>query len=243
MIYKMRKLILILIFSISLCSVWASSYNVQKPQGFKYSQIGSDEEVLFILDFSNSMTEELEGKRKVDLMVETMSQILPLVNRNIPVGLRVYGNRMGITQYDACHASSLLVPIAPGNTQQIQDKLAKTKPRGMTPITYSLQKAVDIDFMGFNGKKHIVLLTDGGENCDESPCTWAMKLIQKRKDVNIDVIAFNMFDKDDLDQLECTALVTGGKFNSTNTKADLVKSLQNSLNIKKQVNATIKMNP
>lgn len=242
----MKKIVLILILLAFVGSVWAntnSHYNLYKPPEYKFSQQDSGDNVLFVLDFSNSMSEEIDGKRKVDLMIDTMSQILHSINKNLNVGLRVYGNRMGITQYDACRASSLLVPISPGTTEQIGEKLAKTKPRGMTPITYSLKQAVGSDFLGFNGKKHIILLTDGGENCDESPCTWAMELIKTRKDVNIDVIAFNMFEKEDLDQLECTALVTGGKFTSTNTHAGLVKSLQNSLNIKKQVNATIKMNP
>lgn len=244
----MKKIVLIFIFIflVFVGSVWAKTinpYTLYKPQDFKSHEFKEEEKVLFILDFSNSMTEELEGKRKVDLMVDTMSQILPFVNKNLWAGLRVYGHRVGITQYDACRASSLLVPILPNTSEQIREKLARTKPHGMTPITYSLKRAVDSDFIGFNGRKHIILLTDGGENCDESPCVWAMDLIKKRKDVNIDVIAFNLFDKDDIDQLECTAHVTGGKYNTANNSQALVRSLQNTLNMKKQVGASIKVNP
>ena len=169
-------------------SAWAASYNVYQPnqldqtRGFNPLSGDVDEKVLFILDFSQSMTEEIEGKKKVELMLNTMAQILPSINKKTQVGLRVYGHRMGFTQYDACKASSLLVPISAGSENQIEEKLYKTHPRGMTPITYSLKKAVDSDFIGFNGQKHIILLTDGGENCDESPCTWAMELIKTRKD-------------------------------------------------------------
>jgi Ca-activated chloride channel family protein len=176
-------------------------------------------------------------------MLSTMKEILPTINKNTWVGLRVYGQRMGFTQYDACKASTLLVPIAPGSEDFIQEKLTKTHPRGMTPITYSLKKAVESDFIGYTGKKHIILLTDGGENCDESPCTWVMELIKTRKDVKIDVIAFNISERDDLDQLECTALVTAGKFYSANTAADLAHSLQKSLNTSKKVDAKIITNP
>ena len=94
------------------------------------------------------------------------------------------------------------------------------KPRGMTPITYSLKQAVNKDFLGYSGKKHIILLTDGGENCDESPCTYVLDLIKFRKDITIDVIAFNINDEDDLSQLECTSLVTSGNFT-------MLKQLQN----------------
>lgn len=240
----MKKILLVIVLFIFAAAVWAESYNVYKPNQFNQTRFDTpDEKILFILDFSQSMTEEIDGKQKVDLMLDTMAQILPYVNKKAWVGLRVYGHKMGFTQYDACKASSLLVPITPASAMQIQTKLAKTNPRGMTPITYSLKKAVDSDFIGFNGQKHIILLTDGGENCDESPCTWAMELIKTRKDVKIDVIAFNISDEDDLDQLQCTALVTTGKFHTANTSAELVKSLQKSLNIHKQVEAKIIQNP
>lgn len=241
-----RRVFCLIIFTIFIFTpmVWAVSYNVYKPNEFNQTRFDApDEKILFILDFSQSMTEEIDGKEKVELMLDTMAQILPYINQKAWVGLRVYGHKMGFTQYDACKASSLLVPVTPASSDQIQLKLSKTHPRGMTPITYSLKKAVDSDFIGFNGKKHIILLTDGGENCDESPCTWAMEFIKTRKDVKIDVIAFNISDKDDLDQLQCTALVTTGKFYTANTSADLVKSLQKSLNIHKQVEAKIIQNP
>lgn len=240
----MRKFIFICVFFIFAGAVLAQSYNVYQPGEFGSGKFENpDEKVLFILDFSQSMTEEIGGKRKVDLMLKTMGQILPTINKKAWVGMRVYGHRNGFTQYDACKASTLLVPITPSSTGEIQAKLAKTHPRGMTPITYSLKKAVDDDFAGFNGKKHIILLTDGGENCDESPCTWVMELVKTRKDVKIDVIAFNVSDKDDLDQLQCTALVTTGKFYTANTAAELAKGLQKSLNIHKQVDAKIILNP
>ncbi len=240
----MKKFMFIFIFLILSANVLASSYNVYQPDEFGHNKFDKpDEKILFILDFSSSMTEELDGERKIDLMLQTMAQILPTLNKRTWAGLRVYGHRMGFTQYDACKASTLLVPITPASTIRMQEKLSKTNPRGMTPITYSLKKAVDSDFLGFDGKKHIILLTDGGENCDESPCLWAMELIKTRKDVKIDVIAFNISDKDDLDQLKCTALVTTGKFHSAKTAAELVRSLQKSLNIQKQVNAKIIPNP
>lgn len=240
----MKKMLFLILSLFCATCVWAESYKVFSPKEFSRSHpIDFDEKILFILDFSNSMEEEIGGEKKVDLMLQTMAQILPTINKKTWVGMRVYGHRMGFTQIDACKASTLLVPISPASTNIIQAKLSKTHPRGMTPITYSLKKAVDLDFANFPGQKHIILLTDGGENCDESPCLWAMELIKTRKDVRIDVIAFNVSNKDDLDQLNCTALVTTGKFYSAKTAAELMNSLQNSLNRKKQVDAKIIINP
>jgi len=240
----MKTFILLLCICIGLNAALAENYSVYKPNQFKQNKLDNfDEKILFILDFSQSMNETIDGEKKVDLMLKTMTQILPTINRKTEVGLRVYGHRMGFTQYDACKASALLVPITAESKYQIEEKLSKTHPRGMTPITYSLKKAVESDFLGFSGQKHIILLTDGGENCDESPCLWAMELIKTRKDVKIDVIAFNISNKDDLDQLQCTALVTTGKFHTANTAAELARSLQTVVKSSKKVEAKIIQNP
>lgn len=230
----MRILILLLLLCLP---AFAGNYNVYRSGNVP--DMSEDERVLFILDFSNSMSEYLNGKRKVDLMIDTMKSILPNLNSNVSVGLRVYGHRMGFTPMEACRASTLMSPIARSNAMNVGESLEKVKPRGMTPITYSLKQAVKNDFIGFTGKKHIILLTDGGENCDESPCKYVMELIKIRKDINIDVIAFNIDDEEDLEQLECTSLVTSGKFYNAKTAADLVRSLNNSVNSFKSVDAKI----
>ena len=232
----MKKLI-VFICLISL-PVLASDYGVFRPDNYRYSA-ENGEMTLFILDFSNSMTEYLDGVTKAQLMLDTMRQILPSISKNSRVGLRVYGHKMGFTPIEACRASSLIVPITQNNSTNIAGALGSVESRGMTPITFSLKQAVKNDFIGFTGKKHIILLTDGGENCDESPCKYVMELIKVRKDVTIDVIAFNIDNPDDLDQLECTALVTSGKFYTANTAAELARSLNNSLNVHKEVDAKI----
>lgn len=237
MTFFKHSYILSLIAFLFIIPVFASGYNVHRPDNLP--GIEQDERLLFILDFSNSMEEYLDGKRKVDLMIDTMKNLLPGINPNISVGLRVYGHRMGFTPFEACRASTLISPIEANNGINMRNSLLDIKPKGMTPITYSLKQAVKNDFLGFTGKKHIILLTDGGENCDESPCSYVLELIKIRKDIKIDVIAFNIDNEDDLAQLECTSMVTSGKFYNAKNAQSLVRSLNNSINTVKKVEAKI----
>ena len=233
----MKKIIVTYLIFFCVNIAFAENYKVQSPDNPSIEI--KNEQTLFILDFSNSMNEYLNSKRKVDIMLDTMRNILPKINPQSLVGMRAYGYRMGVTPYDSCKASKLMVPITKGGNYLVSKQIEKTKAIGMTPITYSLKSALNKDFKYFNGQKHIILLTDGGENCDESPCTFMTKNLRFYPDVKIDVIAYDISNQDDISQLECVALVTRGQFYTANTAAELANSLNNSLNIEKEVEGKI----
>lgn len=222
------------------------SYKIYTPQTFgevatNVQKARQDEQILFIVDFSNSMNDYIAGVPKVDLARSTLAEILPKIPPNVKTGLRVYGHKAGFTYYQGCQASNLTVPLACNNYQQIMGSLYQTNAIGWTPITYSLKQAINNDFKNTNGKKHIILLTDGGENCDESPCTYAINLMKTRDDVVIDVIAFDVHDVEANNQLRCTALTTSGKFLNANSADDLANSLFETLGISKDVKGSIKI--
>ncbi len=237
-----KKITLILVFIfiviISITSSLANgiNYNVYKPQSYSASNISiPKEQVLFILDCSNSMNENLGEKTKIKMAVHTLSQLLPRLSSEIAVGLRVYGHKNGFLPAQSCTASELVTPISQSNASAVQNRLSTLVARGWTPITYSLKQAVSYDFAGYVGPKRIILLSDGGENCDESPCDYAIDLMSRRDDIKIDVIAFNIDDEEANNQLKCVALATSGKFHSANTSAELMNSLMDSMNIEKDV--------
>lgn len=213
------------------------AYEVYTPQDYSYSLNG--DKLLFVVDFSNSMSEYLEHKTKVNQVKEMMRFILPQISPETRVGMRVYGHTCNLIAYNACRSSELRVPLGFSNASRIVDNLSTLRPRGMTPITYSLKQAVNKDLAGYDGIKHIILLTDGGENCDESPCDYSIELIRTRKDIKIDVIAFNVHDSDDLAQLRCTADVTGGHFSEANTRAELFRTMEEMILPHKSVEAMI----
>lgn len=230
----MKKVFLFLLIVLIL-PVFA--YEVFLPQDYKYQQMG--DKLLFIVDFSNSMGEYLEHKTKASQIKTLMANILPQIDSDTEVGVRVYGHTCNIFAFNACRSSELLVPLGLNNSAQINSAIAKLRPRGMTPITYSLKQGINKDLNDKNGVKHIILLTDGGENCDESPCDYAIELMKKRRDIKIDVIAFNVHDSEDLDQLKCVADVTSAKFMHADTNAELVQSMQELILPHKKVEALL----
>ncbi len=237
----MKNLFFIILMSFLVSNAIFANDNYKVYDYGNYSKINTNqnEKILFIMDYSNSMNEFLGNARKLELMQSTVSDIVRSVNPDTEIGLRVYGHRLGFSPYECCRASKLVVPIYSNNAVNISDAVFKTKARGMTPITYSLKKAVEKDFADFSGKKHIILLSDGGENCDESPCDYVMKNLAKRKDFKIDVIAFNINNRDDINQLKCVSAVTSGKFYTANTKGELVNALNNTLHVEKDVGGFI----
>ena len=233
----MKKILCLLLFVI----IPVFAYEVYTPENYNYKNSG--DKLLFVVDYSNSMGEYLEHKTKANQVKDMMNYILPRISPSTKVGMRVYGHTCNLLAYNACRSSELVVPLNFANSSAILSKMEKLRPRGMTPITYSLKQAVKDDLDGYEGIKHIILLTDGGENCDESPCKFAMELIRTRRDILIDVIAFNVENEDDLAQLECAALVTSGKFYTANTACELANSLAQSLNSRKEVDAKIIPSP
>ena len=229
----MKKIILFLFFLI----IPVFAYEVFMPDNYTYEK--SNDKLLFVIDFSNSMSEYLGSDTKVNQMKEVIRSVLPKISSDTKIGMRVYGHTCNLIAYNACRSSELIVPLGFNNKENIISSMSQLKPRGMTPITYSLKQAVKKDLEGYEGIKHIILLTDGGENCDESPCDYSIELMKTRRDIKIDVIAFNVEDSDDLAQLKCTADVTGGIFTEADTKAELFRSLENFIIPHKNVEATI----
>lgn len=233
----MRKIILIFLIFFCISTVFAQNYIVQSPNNPKINV--ENEQTLFILDFSNSMNEYINSQKKIDAMLDTIKNVLSEINPQKPIGMRAYGYRIGVTPFDSCKASKLFVPITKGGNTMVSKQIDKMKAVGMTPITYSLKSALTKDFKNLEGQKHIILLTDGGENCNESPCTFMTKNLRYHPDVKIDVIAYDIRNPDDISQLECVALVTRGKFYTADTTAELKNSLNNSINVKKEVEGKI----
>ena len=187
----------------------APNFTYSTPDTYQYKPLpvdkNSSEEILFIVDFSNSMNEHIAGQTKLDIAVSTMKDILQQIPKHAKVGFRAYGHKTGFTPRQSCTASQLISPIQQNNAVNIYTKIDSINAVGWTPITYSLKQAAFFDFKDTTTKKRIILISDGGENCDESPCDFIIELMKQRDDIRIDVIALAVGDRDANNQLKCVA--------------------------------------
>ncbi|MEW5820546.1 MAG: VWA domain-containing protein [Cyanobacteriota bacterium] len=204
----------------------------------------SEERVLIILDLSKSMNESLQtNETKIEVAKKAVTDVISSLPDDTSIGLRVYGHKSGFLGMNQCSKTELIAPIKPYNKETILDKVKDLEPNGVTPIAYSLKKAIG-DFKGFEGSKRIVLISDGLETCNGDPCSFAKRLRSEGLNIKIDVISFGKNIKNfSIDsQLQCIALATQGQFSRAETHIDLVKAINNSVRVDKQIHWTIKPN-
>lgn len=134
--------------------------------------------ILFLLDGSGSMNGVWEGdKSRMEAAKEILTRLVDSlrVNPNLELALRVYGHRYP-RQSNNCQDTRLEVPFAARNHDAIINKLSDIKPKGVTPITYSMEQAAG-DFPATAGYRNIlILITDGIESCGGDPCAASIAL-------------------------------------------------------------------
>lgn len=120
------------------------------------------------------------NQTKIGIAKSILTQIVDSLRQNdkLELALRIYGHR-SIREANNCTDTWLEVPFKPKNHQAIIDKLKELKPKGVTPITYSLEQAAK-DFPASPGYRNIVILiTDGIESCGGDLCATSRELQKK----------------------------------------------------------------
>ncbi len=135
--------------------------------------------ILFLLDGSGSMHARWGNTNRITVAKKVLAETVDSlsVNENLELALRVYGH-----QYEKylkrCNDSKLEVPFGTDNEQAIKNKLRDIKPKGVTPIAYSLEQAAG-DFPEDKARNIIIIITDGIESCDGDPCAVSLELQKK----------------------------------------------------------------
>ncbi|UYM03993.1 vWA domain-containing protein [Solicola gregarius] len=152
-------------------------------------------EMMLVLDSSGSMAEPASGgTTKIDAAKDSLNTVVDDLPSDAPVGLRVYGAEVEFrNQAGACTDSQRVVDIGTDNRDELHDAVASYRPFGETPIGYALEQAAKD--LGSEGKRTIVLVSDGEPTCKPNPCKVAAELAEDGIDMRIDVVGLDVSGK------------------------------------------------
>ena len=138
--------------------------------------------ILFVVDGSGSMKEQIDGKRKFDIAKELLAHVvdsLSTIAGRVEIGVRVFGHQSPRSEQN-CKDSKLELNFGKHYGSEILSMMDGFTPQGFTPIAYSLQLAA-LDFPNDpNTRNAIILITDGVESCEGNPCE-IIELFQEKR--------------------------------------------------------------
>jgi Mg-chelatase subunit ChlD len=183
----------------------------------------SDRAVEIVFDASNSMWGRMHGEPKISVARRILADALAGLPEDLSVSLRVYGHQHAHAERH-CRDSELLVPLASGSREAIRRAIDQFRPRGQTPLAYSLEQVAG-DFGGFRGERAVVLVTDGIESCEGDPVA-AARALQASGATPVHVIGFGLPGEDQDDAaLRGIARASGGRFLTARSADELREAL------------------
>ena len=174
---------------------------------------------MIVLDGSGSMWGQIEGRDKMSIAREALSEIMADMPAASALGLMAYGHR-----YEGrCDDIELLVPVGPENHRAIQESVEQVTPKGKTPLTAAIRQAAGA-LRYADAPATVVVITDGIETCNQDPCALAEELEQTGVAFTAHVVGFGLTAEQGK-QVSCIADATGGRYISAGNAADLRDAL------------------
>jgi Ca-activated chloride channel family protein len=168
---------------------------------------------LIVLDASKSMNEDAgNGGTRLDAAKRAVDALVDRLPAGAPLGLRVYGSKVSeASRAEGCRDTELTVPVGPLDKDRLRSTVDALDGKGRTPIGRSLL-AVPDDLGPAEGRRSVVLVTDGGDNCaPPDPCKAAAQVAKRGVEMSISVVGFQVNDRVRR-QLRCIAAAGGGSY-------------------------------
>ena len=186
-----------------------------------------EKNIELILDASNSMWGQIQGRSKIEIAREVLIKLVRGLPDKINVGLRVYGHRYKLKDRRACKDSELIVQIGKLNKDKMIKIINRIIPRGKTPLVYSILQTPG-DFKNI-GKGTVILISDGIESCNGDINSVASVLKKSGLDLKVHIVGFDIKEQQARKQLEMIAESTGGRYLDAKNSKELLSSLEKTL--------------
>ena len=175
---------------------------------------------VLVLDASGSMWAQLpEGRSRIEVAREVLSEFLDERDAAVPLGVVAYGYR----RKGDCSDIEVIADVAVQPADELGPRLRALMPLGKTPIAEALRKAAAM-IPPTAESAEIVLVTDGLETCGADPCAVAAELAAAGIPIRAHVVGFGL-GEGELAQMTCIAEATGGLLLAPRTGEELRAAL------------------
>jgi hypothetical protein len=185
------------------------------------------ENLVFILDASNSMNKLLYVKTRIEAAKGALIELLGVASGFGRAGLYVYGHRINKADREAsCQDIEAFFPTIPADAAANPDIVSAIEginARGMTPIADALV-TVSNEIVAHGGEGVIVLITDGEETCGGDPLVVAHMLQTLDPQVILHIVGLDI-EPGVRDTLSRMADIAGGRYYEVGSASELYDAL------------------
>ncbi|MEP1045909.1 MAG: VWA domain-containing protein [Anderseniella sp.] len=175
--------------------------------------------VMFVLDASNSMWGQIDGKPKIEIAKTVLKDLTTKMPAGAKMGLIAYGHRFD-RKLNECDDMELMNPIGHFSTKEADNAFSFITPKGQTPIANTLRESAGWLQEQKGQDNTVVLISDGLESCDGDPCAAAKALNDAGVTTKIHVVGFDL-STEQRAKLECISKNGNGKMFAANDAASL----------------------
>lgn len=189
------------------------------------SAIGAVE---LILDASGSMLQKLNGKRRINIAKDAVTNLVKnSLEPGTPFAMRVFGHK----EADSCR-TDLEISLKPLVKNSAISNISSINAKNLakTPIAKSLS-LVSEDLAGIEGKAIIVLVTDGEETCEGDPKQAIQSLKDAGYDIRVNIVGFAIDELALKETFREWANVGNGSYFDAGNAEELGKSIQKAIEI------------
>lgn len=174
---------------------------------------------IMVMDGSGSMWGQIDGRTKLEIARETVTDVLGTIPADQEIGLMAYGHR----ERGNCADIELMVPPAPGSGAEIAARVNEMRFQGKTPLSEAVRQAAEVLRFG-EEPATVVLVTDGLETCEADPCALGRELEAAGLNFTAHVIGFGLTEAEGA-QVACLAEETGGLYLQASDAGALAEAL------------------
>ncbi|MEM5472031.1 VWA domain-containing protein [Hoeflea sp. AS60] len=184
------------------------------------ARAADDSATILVFDGSGSMWAELEGRTRIEVARDVLSEYLAGRDMSRPLGVIAYGHR----RRGDCADIETLFPSGVHSAGDVSSRVNSLNPKGKTPISDALRQAAR-QIPRTAEEADIILITDGIETCVPDVCAIADELAESGIKIRAHVVGFGLSEAE-ADTLACIPERTGGKLLRPGTGQELAEALR-----------------